>query len=52
MHVGMMLQLLVPGVQDAEEADLSAKVLAVPGDFDQGLGAGAKRQAVDDFLVL
>src|SRR5580704_2400890 len=52
MHVGMMLQLLVPGVQDAEEADLSAKVLAVCGDFDQGLGGEAKQQAVDDFLVL
>jgi hypothetical protein len=48
----MMLQLLVPGVQDAEETDLGAEVFWVGGDFDQCFGATAEKQAVEHFLVL
>jgi hypothetical protein len=36
----MMLELLIPGVKDAEETDLSAKPLRVAGDLKQCLGAG------------
>ena len=52
VNVGMMLQLLIPGVEDAEEADLGAEMLRVRGDFDQCLGAAAEQQSVDHFFVL
>jgi len=52
VSVGMMLQLLIPGVQNAEEANLSAEALGVRGDFDQGLGAATEQQPVDRFFVL
>ena len=48
----MMLQLLVPGMQDAEESDLSAEMLGIPGDLDQRLGAEAEQQTIHHFLVL
>jgi hypothetical protein len=39
----MMLQLLIPCVEDAEEADLGAEMPGVRGNFDQGLSAAAKQ---------
>src|SRR6266853_4696026 len=50
--MGMMLQFLVPGMQDAEESDLSAEILGVSGDLDQRLGAAAEQQTIYHFLVL
>ena len=35
MQVGMQGQILPPGVQDGQEADLGAQVLGVGGDFQQ-----------------
>ena len=52
MNVGMMLQLLIPGVEDAEESDFGAEMLGVGGDVDQRLGAATEQQPVDHFLVL
>ena len=52
VNVGMMLQLLVPGVEDAEEANLGAKMLGVRRDFDECLGAAAEQQTVDHLFVL
>ena len=52
VNVGMMLQLLVPGVQDTEEADLGAEALWVCGDLQKCLSAAAEQQAIDDVLVL
>ncbi len=52
VDVGMMLELLIPGVEDAEEADLGAEMLGVRGNFDQGLSAAAEQQPVDHFFVL
>jgi len=40
VYMRMMLELLVPGVKDAEEADLCAKTFRIAGDFKQCLGAG------------
>ncbi len=48
MHMGMMQQVLSPGVQDGEEADLGAQVLGIGGDGAQGFGAGVKEQVVDE----
>jgi hypothetical protein len=40
VNVGMLLELLVPGMKDAEESDFRAKALGIAGDLDQRLGAG------------
>jgi hypothetical protein len=40
VNVRMMLEFLVPGVQDAEESDLRAETLGIAGDLKQRLGAG------------
>ncbi len=39
VHMRMMLELLIPGVKDAAEADFRAKPLRVAGDLKQRLGA-------------
>ena len=48
----MMLQLLIPAVENAEEADLSTEMFRVGGDFDQRLGAAAEEQSVEQGFVL
>ena len=45
MHVRMMLQVLPPGVQHRDEADLRAQVFRIGGDRAQGFGAGAEQHA-------
>ncbi len=52
MNVRMVLEFLTPGVQHAEETDISAEVLGIAGNFKQCFGAGAEKQTVDDLLVL
>jgi len=48
----MMLQLLVPGMEHAEETDLSPKMPRIAGDFKQSLCAGVEEQVVGEPLVL
>src|SRR5579884_2829192 len=48
MDMRMDLQILSPGVQDAEEADLCAQVLRVGCDLKERCGAGAKEEVIDD----
>ena len=52
VDVRMMLEFLVPGVQDAEETDLRAEALRVACDLKQRLGAGPEQQGVDLAFVL
>ena len=52
VNVGMMLQLLIPRMQNAEEADLSAEALGVCGNFEESLCAAAEQQSIDHLLVL
>ena len=40
VSVGMMLQLLIPGVQDAEEADFGAEMARIARHFEQRFGTG------------
>ena len=40
-------QVLAPGMEDAEEADLGSKVLGVGCNFEHGLSAGAEEQIVE-----
>jgi hypothetical protein len=39
-------------MEDGEEANLSAQMFGIGGDGAQGLGGGAKENAVDHLLVL
>ena len=52
MTVGMKFELLAPGVQHAEEANLSAEVSQIASDFQKGVGTGAEQEIVEDLLVL
>ena len=52
MYVGMQEQVLSPGVQDADHADLGAQVFAIAGDLQQGLRAGGEQQVVEQTRVL
>ena len=52
VNMGMMLQLLIPRMQNAEEADLGAEMPGVCGNFDESLCAAAKQHSVDHFFVL
>ena len=52
MHVGMVFQFLVPGVEHAEKTDFRAKVFGVSSDFQKGLRTGSEQQAVNHLLVL
>jgi hypothetical protein len=52
VDMGMVLQLLIPGMENAEEADLGAEAFAVCGNFDESLCARAEQQSVDHLLVL
>src|SRR5271157_3252905 len=52
MDMGMKLELLIPGVQYAEETDLGAQMFRIEGHFEQRFGAGVEQEIVDHFLVL
>src|SRR5262249_37523462 len=43
MNVRMKQQVLPPGMQNAEEADLRAKMLRIGGDLDEGFGDCAEQ---------
>jgi hypothetical protein len=47
VEVRMQTQVLSPGVQNAEEADLGSEVLGVGRNFEHGLSAGAEEQIVE-----
>lgn len=52
VYVGVMQQFLIPGVEDAEKADLGTEVLRGGGNLDQGLSAAAEQHAVNELFVL
>jgi hypothetical protein len=52
VDMGMKLELLVPGVEHAEEADLSSEMSGVASDFEKRFCAGTKQQTIDHFFVL
>ena len=45
-------QTLIPGVQNAEEADLGPEMARIPGDLEQRLCTGMEQQVEEDLLVL
>jgi hypothetical protein len=52
MDMGMVMEVLSPGVKHGEEAELSAQVSGIGSDLEQGLRAGAQEKMVDNLLVL
>ena len=52
MDMRMDLEILPPGMQDAEESDLRAQMFGIGRDLQQSRGAGAEQKIVDDLLVL
>jgi len=52
VDMGVVLKLLVPGMQDAEETDLGAQMTGIFSDFQKRLGAAPEQQTVDDLFVL
>ena len=52
VNMGMEQQVLSPGVQNADHADLRAQVFGIGGDFQQGLRAGGEQQVVEQTRVL
>jgi hypothetical protein len=52
MDMGVVMQILSPGVQDGDEADLGAEVLWIGGDRAQCLACCPEQDGVDRLLVL
>jgi hypothetical protein len=52
MEMGVMVQLLAPGVEDGEATDLGPKMRRVLGNILEGLRDGAKEQAIEVAGVL
>ena len=52
VNVGMQEQVLSPGVQDADHADLGSQVFRIGCDLQQGLCAGGEQQIVKQTRVL
>jgi hypothetical protein len=48
----MNLELLAPGVEHTEKADLSSEMGGVASDFEKSFCARAKQQTLDHFFVL
>ena len=47
MEMRVMVELLAPGVEHGEAADLRAEMLGGPGDVLERLGDGAKEEAIE-----
>jgi hypothetical protein len=52
MQMRMMLQILTPGMEQDNEANLGSQVLGSRCDRAQGLGGGVKQDVVDHGLIL
>jgi hypothetical protein len=52
VEVRMSQQILAPGVEDREEANLCSQVARIPGDRLKGLRTGVEQEVIEDLLVL
>jgi len=52
VDMGMNLEFLVPGMQHAEEADLSPEMCGVPRHLQKRFGTGPQQQTIDDLFIL
>src|SRR5713226_2719387 len=46
MHVRVMFEFLIPGVEYAEETDLGAEMLGIASDCEEGCGTGLQQEMV------
>ena len=52
MQVGMMEQVLAPGVEHGEKADLRTQVLGISGDSEQGVRCGSEQDTIQLSLIV
>ena len=52
VDMGMMLKVLSPGMEHAEESDVGSQVLRIASQFEHRRGTGAVEQIVKQPLVL
>jgi hypothetical protein len=52
VNVGMQQQVLPPGMENADHADLCSQVLGIGRDLQQGLRAGSKQQIVEQTWIV
>jgi hypothetical protein len=52
VDMGVMLQVLSPGVEHAERADVCAEMLGSGRNFQEGRGAGLEERAIEEALIL
>ena len=52
MHVRVIFEFLIPGVEHTEEADLGAEMLGIASDCEKSCGTGLEQEMVQEFLVL
>ena len=52
VHVRVMFEFLIPGVEHTEEADLGAEMLGIASDFEESCGTGLQQKMVQEFLIL
>src|SRR3989449_2827219 len=52
VDMGMKREFLLPGMQHAEEADLSPEMAGVTSHFQKGFCAGPQQQTIDDLFDL
>src|SRR6266581_2517810 len=52
VNVGMQEQVLSPGVQDADQADLGSQVFRIGCYLQQGLSTGGEQQVVEQTRLL
>src|SRR5260370_872372 len=52
VDMGMMLEVLSPGMEQAEKSDVGSKVPGIASQFEHGRGADAIEQIVEQPLVL
>ncbi len=50
--MGMMMQVLSPGVQDGDQPNRGAEMPGIGGDDAQRLGGGREQDAIDDDLIV
>src|SRR6266850_598221 len=52
VDMGMMMQVLSPGVQDGDQPNLGAEMPGIGSDDAQRLGGGGEQDAIDDGLIV
>jgi len=52
VDVRVVFQFLSPGMENAEESDLGAKMFGITSDLDQRLSTGTEQQVIEHSLVL